>query len=104
MQALKCTTISERQRHRYIINSDYKDGLEKNWLLCSGISEDGTCIEAVELESHPWFIGVQFHPEFQSKPFSSHPLFISFIKAAVNKILKKKISKGKCSSINIWNS
>ncbi len=86
MDAYSNTTISERHRHRYIINSDYKDDLEKNGLLCSGISEDGTCIEAVELESHPWFIGVQFHPEFQSKPFSPHPLFVSFIKAAVNKI------------------
>ncbi|MCA4775214.1 CTP synthase [Wolbachia endosymbiont of Mansonella ozzardi] len=79
-------TISERHRHRYIVNSDYKDDLEKNGLICSGISEDGTCIEAVELESHPWFIGVQFHPEFQSKPFSPHPLFVSFIKAAANTI------------------
>ncbi len=79
-------TTSERHRHRYVINSDYKDDLEKNGLICSGISEDGTCIEAVELENHPWFIGVQFHPEFQSKPFSPHPLFVSFIKAAVNKI------------------
>ncbi|MDR2831632.1 MAG: CTP synthase [Rickettsiales bacterium] len=78
-------TISERHRHRYIINSSYKDDLEKNGLMCSSISEDGTCIEAVELESHPWFIGVQFHPEFQSKPFSSHPLFVSFIKAAIDK-------------------
>ncbi|WCR58397.1 CTP synthase [Wolbachia endosymbiont of Ctenocephalides felis wCfeJ] len=80
------TTISERHRHRYIINSDYKDDLEKNGLICSCISEDRTCIEAVELESHPWFIGVQFHPEFKSKPFSPHPLFVSFIKAAVNTI------------------
>ncbi|MGL9681470.1 MAG: CTP synthase [Wolbachia sp.] len=79
-------TTSERHRHRYVINSDYKDDLEKNWLICSGVSEDGTCIEAVELKNHPWFIGVQFHPEFQSKPFSPHPLFVSFIKAAVNKI------------------
>ncbi|MDM8334941.1 CTP synthase [Wolbachia pipientis] len=79
-------TISERHRHRYVINLDYKDDLEKNGLICIGISEDGTCIEAIELENHPWFIGVQFHPEFQSKPFSPHPLFVSFIKAAVNKI------------------
>ncbi|CAN2143691.1 CTP synthase [Wolbachia pipientis] len=85
MDAYSNTTISERHRHRYIINSDYKDDLEKNGLLCSGISEDGTCIEAVELESHPWFIGVQFHPEFQSKPFSPHPLFVSFVKAAIDK-------------------
>ncbi|QIT36594.1 CTP synthase [Wolbachia endosymbiont of Brugia pahangi] len=82
------TIISERHRHRYIINLDYKDDLEKNGLICSGMSEDGTYIEAVELENHPWFIGVQFHPEFQSKPFSPHPLFVSFIKAVVNKVKK----------------
>ncbi|MCM1002324.1 CTP synthase [Wolbachia pipientis] len=79
-------TISERHRHRYVIDLDYKDDLEKNGLICSGISGDGACIEAVELENHPWFIGVQFHPEFQSRPFSPHPLFVSFIKAAANTI------------------
>ncbi|QOD38387.1 CTP synthase [Candidatus Wolbachia massiliensis] len=78
-------TILERHRHRFIINLDYKDDLEKNGLICSSMSEDGTCIEAVELENHPWFIGVQFHPEFQSKPFSPHPLFVSFIKAAIDR-------------------
>ncbi|WP_168464740.1 CTP synthase [Wolbachia endosymbiont of Ctenocephalides felis wCfeT] len=79
------STISERHRHRYIINLDYKDDLEKNGLICSSIAENGTCIEAVELIDHPWFIGVQFHPELQSKPFSPHPLFVSFVKAAVDK-------------------
>ncbi|MGL9725509.1 MAG: CTP synthase [Wolbachia sp.] len=86
METYNNATISERHRHRYTINLDYKDDLEGNGLICSGLSEDGTYIEAVELKNHPWFIGVQFHPEFQSKPFSPHPLFISFIKAAVNKI------------------
>ncbi|QKX03004.1 CTP synthase [Wolbachia endosymbiont of Litomosoides sigmodontis] len=84
--AYSSAIVSERHRHRYIINLDYKDDLEKNGLICSSMSEDETCIEAVELENHPWFIGVQFHPEFQSKPFSPHPLFISFVKAAVNRI------------------
>lgn len=88
MSAYKNATISERHRHRYIINSDYKNDLEKNGLICSGISEDGTFIEAVELKDHPWFIGVQFHPELKSKPFSPHPLFVSFIKAAVDKKIK----------------
>ncbi|WCR53258.1 MAG: CTP synthase [Wolbachia endosymbiont of Ctenocephalides orientis wCori] len=88
MSAYKNATISERHRHRYIINSDYKDNLEKNGLICSGISEDGTFIETVELKDHPWFIGVQFHPELKSKPFSPHPLFVSFIKAAVDKKIK----------------
>ncbi|MDN5247738.1 MAG: CTP synthase [Wolbachia endosymbiont of Tyrophagus putrescentiae] len=78
-------TISERHRHRYIINLDYRDSLEKKGLMCSSISEDGMCVETIELKDHPWFIGVQFHPEFQSQPFSPHPLFISFINAAVEK-------------------
>ncbi|WP_265022999.1 CTP synthase [Wolbachia endosymbiont (group B) of Ischnura elegans] len=77
-------TISERHRHRYIVNLDYKNNLEENGMICSGISEDKTCIEAVELKNHSWFIGVQFHPEFQSRPFSPHPLFTSFIKAAID--------------------
>lgn len=82
----KRTTISERHRHRYTINSDYRNILEKNGMLFSGVSEDKLYVEAIELREHPWFIGVQFHPEFKSKPFSPHPLFISFIKAAINKI------------------
>ncbi|WFW29978.1 MAG: CTP synthase [Wolbachia endosymbiont of Menacanthus eurysternus] len=81
------TIIFERHRHRYIVNSDYRNDLEKNGLICSGLSEDGMYIEAVELRKHPWFIGVQFHPEFQSKPFSPHSLFVSFIKAAIDTVV-----------------
>ncbi|KJH40276.1 putative CTP synthase [Dictyocaulus viviparus] len=87
--AYSIITISERHRHKYVMNSGYKDDLEQNGLICSGTSEDGTCIEAVELETHPWFIGVQFHPEFQSKPYSRHSLFVSFIKVADNTIKKR---------------
>ncbi|MDD9331349.1 MAG: CTP synthase [Wolbachia sp.] len=79
-------TILERHRHRYVINPYYKENLEKNGMTCSSTSEDKICIiEAVELKDHPWFIGVQFHPEFQSKSFSPHPLFVSFVEAAVDK-------------------
>jgi CTP synthase len=78
------TTVLERHRHRYIINKNYRNDLEKEGMLCSGISEDGTCIEVVELKGHTWFIGVQFHPEFKSRPFAPHPLFVSFISAAIN--------------------
>ncbi|WP_333023048.1 CTP synthase [Wolbachia endosymbiont of Pentidionis agamae] len=80
-------TISERHRHKYTLNLSYKDDLEKNGMICSSISEDGLYVEAIELEDHPWFVGVQFHPEFKSQPFSPHPLFLSFIKAAVDKKL-----------------
>ncbi len=77
------TKISERHRHRYEVNINYKDELEKQGIKFSGLSPDGKLPEIIELEDHPWFIGVQFHPELKSKPFDPHPLFISFIKAAV---------------------
>ncbi|MCB1651388.1 MAG: CTP synthase [Alphaproteobacteria bacterium] len=76
--------ISERHRHRYEVNIAYKDKLEGQGLKFSGLSPDGALPEIVEREDHPWFIGVQFHPELKSKPFDPHPLFVSFIKAAVD--------------------
>ncbi len=75
--------ISERHRHRYEVNITYREALEKVGLKFSGMSPDRTLPEIVELEGHPWFIGVQFHPELKSKPFAPHPLFASFIEAAV---------------------
>ncbi|HBR68006.1 MAG TPA: CTP synthetase [Rhodospirillaceae bacterium] len=75
--------ISERHRHRYEVNINYKDKLEKQGLLFSGLSPDGKLPEIIEHKDHPWFIGVQFHPELKSKPFDPHPLFVSFIRAAV---------------------
>ena len=77
------TTIQERHRHRYEVNTHYKDALEKGGLVFSGMSPDGTLPEIVERPDHPWFVGVQFHPELKSKPFDPHPLFASFITAAV---------------------
>jgi CTP synthase len=77
------TEISERHRHRYEVNAHYKDALESNGLIFSGMSPDGTLPEIVERPDHPWFVGVQFHPELKSKPFAPHPLFASFIAAAV---------------------
>jgi CTP synthase len=76
------TRISERHRHRYEINIGYKDTLEQAGLCFSGISPDGMLPEIIEIPEHPWFIGVQFHPELKSKPFEPHPLFTSFIRAA----------------------
>ena len=77
------TNISERHRHRYEVNINYRDKLEQSGLIFSGLSPDGVLPEIVENPAHPWFIGVQFHPELKSKPFEPHPLFASFIKAAV---------------------
>jgi CTP synthase len=75
--------ISERHRHRYEVNMHYRNKLEAAGLVFSGISPDGLLPEAVEIKDHPWFIGVQFHPELKSKPFAPHRLFASFIKAAL---------------------
>ena len=77
------TGISERHRHRYEVNIDYKERLEDGGLLVSGMSPDGVLPEIVEYRDHPWFIGVQYHPELKSRPFEPHPLFASFIAAAV---------------------
>ena len=75
--------ISERHRHRYEVNINYRERLENAGLVFSGLSPDKSLPEIVELSEHPWFLGVQFHPELKSKPFEPHPLFASFIKAAV---------------------
>ena len=77
------TEISERHRHRYEVNIDYMDQLEKAGLCFSGLSPDGVLPETVEYADHPWFIGVQYHPELKSRPLEPHPLFASFIAAAL---------------------
>jgi len=76
-------TISERHRHRYEVNMAYKEQLEAVGMIVSGTSPDGLLPETIELSDHPWYIGVQFHPELKSKPLDPHPLFSSFIEAAV---------------------
>jgi CTP synthase len=78
------TEISERHRHRYEVNTAYKDRLEQHGMRFSGMSPDGLLPEMIEYEDHPWFIGVQFHPELKSRPFQPHPLFASFVGAAVD--------------------
>ncbi|MES2915677.1 MAG: CTP synthase [Pseudomonadota bacterium] len=77
------TVIEERHRHRYEVDAKYIAGLEKCGLIFSGMSPDGKLPEIVEVRDHPWFIGVQFHPELKSKPFAPHPLFADFVRAAV---------------------
>ena len=76
------TEISERHRHRYEVNTHYREGLEEHGLSFAGMSPDGLLPETIEYEDHPWFIGVQYHPELKSRPFEPHPLFASFIAAA----------------------
>ncbi len=78
-----CPEISERHRHRYEFNNDYRAAFEKAGMQLSGLSPDGTLVEMVELPAHPWFLACQFHPEFQSTPLKPHPLFASFLAAAV---------------------
>jgi CTP synthase len=79
------TEISERHRHRYEVNTAYKGRLEQRGMRFSGMSPDGVLPEIIEYDDHPWFIGVQFHPELKSRPFAPHPLFASFIGAAVER-------------------
>lgn len=79
------TEISERHRHRYEVNTAYKNRLEQHGMRFSGMSPDGILPEIVEYQDHPWFVGVQFHPELKSRPFEPHPLFASFIGAAVER-------------------
>ena len=83
-QQYGATEISERHRHRYEVNVHYRDALEKQGLIFSGMSPDGELPEIVERPDHPWFIGVQFHPELKSRPFEPHPLFAGFIGAALD--------------------
>ena len=78
------TTISERHRHRYEVNINYRQAIEqKGGLIFAGLSPDGVLPETVEREDHPWFVGVQYHPELKSRPFAPHPLFAGFIEAAL---------------------
>ena len=81
--AYKARDISERHRHRYEFNNDYRERLGLHGMVYSGLSPDRRLVEIVELRDHPWFVGCQFHPEFKSRPFSPHPLFIAFIGAAL---------------------
>ncbi len=89
--AYQTAEISERHRHRFEFNNDYRQRLEEKGLIISGVSPDNTLVEIVELGDHPWFVGCQFHPEFKSKPMQPHPLFRDFIAAA----LQKKEEAGK---------
>ena len=75
--------IHERHRHRYEFNNDYRDVLQKAGLTLSGTSPDGRLVETVELTDRPFYVGVQYHPEFKSRPNKPHPLFLGFVKASL---------------------
>jgi CTP synthase len=75
--------IYERHRHRFEVNNQYREALEKSGMVLSGQSPDGRLVEIVELKDHPWFVASQFHPEFRSRPDRPHPLFTAFVKASV---------------------
>ena len=83
--AYRCHEISERHRHRYEFNPDYRERFERGGMALSGNSPSGKLVEAIEIPTHPWFVAVQFHPEFKSKPNRPHPLFFSFIEAALRR-------------------
>ncbi len=83
-RAYKKKEVSERHRHRYEFNNEFKERLQQAGLFASGSSPDGKLVEIVEMADHPWFLGCQFHPEFKSRPMNPHPLFVSFIRAALD--------------------
>ena len=82
--------IYERHRHRYEFNNEYREPLVKAGLVISGTSPDNRLVETIELKEHPFFVGVQFHPEFKSRPNQSHPLFKEFIRTALKKARQKE--------------
>ncbi|MES3036542.1 MAG: CTP synthase [Bdellovibrionota bacterium] len=96
-QVYKSPHITERHRHRYEFNNKYKDLFEKNGMRASGICKARDLVEIVELADHPWFIAVQFHPEFKSKPLAPHPLFSQFIKSSMKTVQQNK-NQGKVKS------
>ncbi|MBR7082861.1 MAG: gamma-glutamyl-gamma-aminobutyrate hydrolase family protein, partial [Clostridia bacterium] len=85
----RSTRISERHRHRYEFNNSYRDILRKCGLTLGGMSPDGTLVETIELSDRPFFVGVQYHPEFKSRPNKPHPLFLGFISAAFDNMKSK---------------
>jgi CTP synthase len=95
--------ISERHRHRYEFNPEYRQRLEREGLVFSGVSPDGKFVEMIELprEVHPWFVGCQFHPEYKSKPLNAHPLFASFVRAAYENRLQSETSMEKNGEVDL---
>ena len=97
-------TVNERHRHRYEFNNKFRSIFEKNGMVLSGICESRDLVEIIELPNHPWFVGVQFHPEFKSRPLKPHPLFQSFVEAAVKYRKANKQVTGKAEKSNLTRS
>lgn len=93
------TQITERHRHRYEVSNNYRDLLTDNGLTLSGLSPDGSLVEMIEIQSHPWFIGCQFHPELKSRPTRPHPLFAGFVAAAVQHSAENESSVSRQSAV-----
>ena len=89
-EAYGSTEINERHRHRWEVNNNYRDALERHGMVLSGLSPDGRLVEMLEIPQHPYFVACQFHPEFKSRPMAPHPLFSRFIKAAVEQQARRK--------------
>jgi CTP synthase len=89
-EAYGTAEISERHRHRYEVNNNYRDALERNGMVLSGLSPDGRLVEMIELPQHPYFVACQFHPEFKSRPWAPHPLFARFVKAACDHVSARR--------------
>jgi CTP synthase len=86
--------VSERHRHRYEVSNAFRDGFIEHGLTLSGLSPDGSLVEIVELQTHPWYLGCQFHPELKSRPTRPHPLFAGFIAAAAQHALQQSPTAG----------
>ena len=100
-EAYKEDLVSERHRHRFEFNNEFRESLEDEGLVISGVSPDNVLVEMVEIKDHPWFLGCQFHPEFKSRPNNAHPIFVSFIKAAIDN--KNKVTLNFILIINLYN-
>lgn len=83
------TEISERHRHRYEVNNDFRDQLSKKGMVFSGLSPDGRLVEMIELVDHPYYVACQFHPELKSRPDNAHPLFVGFVEASLSESNRK---------------
>jgi CTP synthase len=93
-QAYGKEVIGERHRHRYEFNNEYQEAMEQKGFILSGILQDGSLCEIAEIQDHPWMVGVQFHPEFKSKPTDPHPLFRDFVKAMIRQKETSRIAHG----------
>ena len=89
MEAYREAEISERHRHRYEFNNEYREILSKHGMRFTGLSPDKNLVEVIELPDHPWFLGCQFHPEFKSRPMEPHPLFKAFVGKALEEAWRK---------------